>query len=82
MCKAAYVCMAIDMNGFKDILGIWIGEIESSKFWLYVCNNLKNRGVKKKLIACMDGLKGFPEAIKATYLGVNIQYSIIHQIEN
>lgn len=80
--KAAYICMGIDMEGYKDILGIWIGEAEGAKFWLGVCNDLKNRGVKDILIACMDGLKGLPDAIKAVFPEVNIQSCIIHQIRN
>lgn len=80
--KAAYICMSLDMRGYKDILGIWIGEQEGAKFWLSVCNDLKNRGVKDILIACMDGLKGFPEAIKTVFPNVNIQNCIIHQIRN
>lgn len=80
--KAAYVCMALDVKGHKDILGIWIGEQEGSKYWLSVCNDLKNRGVKDILIACMDGLKGLPEAIKVVFPEVNIQNCIIHQIRN
>ena len=80
--RAAYVCMALDMKGYKDILGIWIGEQESSKFWLQVCNDLKNRGVKDIIIACMDGLKGLPQAIKVVFPNVNIQSCIIHQIRN
>jgi putative transposase len=80
--KAAYICMAIDINGHKDILGIWIGEQESSKFWLMVCNDLKNRGVEDILIACMDGLNGLPDAIKAVYPNVTIQSCIIHEIRN
>ena len=82
MCKAAYICMGIDMNGYKDILGIWIGEAEGAKFWLSVCNDLSNRGVKDILIACMDGLKGLPEAIKAVFPEVSIQSCIVHQIRN
>ena len=74
--------MGIDMEGYKDILGIWIGEAEGAKFWLGVCNDLKNRGVKDILIACMDGLKGLPDAIKAVFPEVNIQSCIIHQIRN
>ncbi len=70
------------MRGYKDILGIWIGEQEGAKFWLSVCNDLKNRGVKDILIACMDGLKGLPEAIKTVFPNVNIQNCIIHQIRN
>jgi putative transposase len=80
--KAAYVCMALDVKGHKDILGIWVGEQEGAKYWLSVCNDLKNRVVKDILIACMDGLKGLPEAIKVVFPEVNIQNCIIHQIRN
>lgn len=80
--KAAYICLGIDMEGYKDILGIWIGEAEGAKFWLGVCNDLKNRGVKDILIACMDGLKGLPDAIRAVFPEVSIQSCIIHQIRN
>lgn len=80
--KAAYICMALDMDGKKDILGIWIGESEGAKFWLSVCNDLKNRGLNDILIACMDGLKGLPEAIRTVYPDVNIQTCIVHQIRN
>jgi putative transposase len=80
--KAAYICMALDIKGYKDILGIWIGEQEGAKFWLSVCNDLKNRGVRDIIIACMDGLKGLPEAIKTVFPNVNIQSCIIHQIRN
>jgi transposase-like protein len=80
--KAAYICMAIDMKGYKDILGIWIGEQEGAKFWLSVCNDLKNRGVKDIIISCMDGLKGLPDAIKTVFPQVNIQNCIVHQIRN
>ena len=80
--KAAYICMGIDMEGYKDILGIWIGEAEGAKFWLSVCNDLSNRGVKDILIACMDGLRGLPDAIRAVFPNVCIQNCIIHQIRN
>ena len=80
--KAAYICMGVDMEGYKDILGIWIGEAEGAKFWLSVCNDLNNRGVKDILIACMDGLRGLPDAIKAVFPKVCIQNCIIHQIRN
>lgn len=82
MSKAAYICLGIDMNGYKDILGIWIGEAEGAKFWLSICNDLNNRGVKDILIACMDGLRGLPEAIKAVFPNVCIQNCIVHQIRN
>lgn len=80
--KAAYICMALYMQGKKDILGIWIGKSEGAKFWLSVCNYLKNRGFKDILIACMNGLKGLPKAIKTVYPDVNIQTCIVHQIRN
>ena len=80
--KAAYICLGVDLNGYKDILGIWIGEAEGAKFWLSVCNDLSNRGVKDVCIACMDGLKGLPEAIKTVFPNVCIQSCIIHQIRN
>lgn len=80
--KAAYICLAINKEGYKDILGIWIGESEGAKFWLSVCNDLKNRGVQDILIACVDGLKGFPEAIKTVFPETEIQTCIIHQIRN
>jgi len=59
--KAAYIALGINGEGYKDILGIWIGENEGAKFWLKVCNELKNRGVEDILIVCIDGLKGFPK---------------------
>lgn len=80
--KAVYICMGVDMEGRKDILGLWVGENESSKFWLSVINDLKNRGVEDILIACIDGLAGFPEAIAAVYPQTEIQRCIIHQIRN
>lgn len=65
--KAAYVVLGITMEGTKDILGFWIGEHESSKFWLTVMNDLKSRGVSEVYLFCVDGLKGFKEAINAIY---------------
>lgn len=80
--KAVYIAIGINMEGFKEVLGMWIGENESAKFWLSVMNGLKNRGVKDILIACVDGLTGFPEAIEAVYPQTEIQQCIIHQIRN
>jgi len=80
--KTAYVVFAITIEGKKDILGIWIGEAESSKFWMTVLADLKNRGVKDILIASVDGLKGFEEAIRATFPKTEIQKCIVHQIRN
>jgi transposase-like protein len=80
--KAAYAAIGIDLDGHKDVLGIWVGENESSKFWLSIMNGMRNRGVKDILIACIDGLTGFPEAITAAFPKTQIQQCIIHQIRN
>ena len=80
--KAVYICLGYTLEGYKDILGIWVDEAEGAKFWLSICNDLKNRGVKKILIACMDGLKGLPQAIKTVFPTVDIQTCIVHQIRN
>lgn len=80
--KAAYIGLGINQDGYKDVVGIWVGENEGAKFWLGVCNELKNRGVEDILIACIDGLKGFPEAIKTVFPNTTIQSCIIHQIRN
>lgn len=78
--KAAYVVVGIDEDGYKDVLGLWIGENETSKFWLKVLTDMKNRGVLHVSVFSIDGLPGFPEAIKATYPNAIIQRCIIHQI--
>lgn len=80
--KAAYVVIGIDLDGHKDVLGIWIGENESAKFWLHVLNELKNRGVQDILITSVDNLRGFTEAISACYPKTEIQKCVIHQIRN
>lgn len=80
--KAAYSVLAINMDGYKEILGIWVGGNESSKFWLGVLNDLKNRGVEDILIACKDGLSGFSEAISSVFPKTEIQLCVIHQIRN
>lgn len=80
VCKAAYVVLGVNIDGEKEVLGIWVGANESSKFWLSVLNDLKNRGVENVLIFCVDGLKGFKEAIEATYPKAKIQRCIIHQL--
>jgi putative transposase len=80
--RAAYICQGIGQDGMKDILGIWIGENEGAKFWLGVCNELRNRGVEDILIACIDGLNGFPDAIRTAFPKTTIQLCIIHQIRN
>jgi putative transposase len=80
--KAAYTCLGIDLQGQKDMFGIWIGQAESSKFWMGVLTELKNRGVKDILIACVDGLKGFTEAIESVFPNTTVQKCVIHQIRN
>lgn len=80
--KAAYVVLGVNLEGFKDILGIWIGENESSKFWLGVLNELKNRGLEDVLIFSVDGLTGLKEAIEAAYPNSEVQRCIIHQLRN
>lgn len=80
--KCSYTVLGIDEEGHKDLLGLWVGESESSKFWLSVLNQLKNRGVEDVLIVCIDGLNGFPEAIKAVFPKSEIQLCIIHQVRN
>lgn len=80
--KAAYVVLGVNMDGEKEVLGIWIGANESSKFWLSVLNDLRNRGVQDVLVFCVDGLNGFKEAIGAVYPFAKIQRCIIHQIRS
>jgi putative transposase len=80
--KAAYIAIGTDLEGRKDVLGIWLGATESSKYWLSVLNGLKNRGVEDILIASIDGLSGFVEAINVAYPKTEVQRCIIHQIRN
>ena len=80
--KAAYVVLGITMDGRKDILGVWIGEHESSKFWLNVLNDLKSRGVLDVYLFCTDGLCGMMEAIRAVYPNSRLQRCIVHQIRS
>ncbi len=80
--KAVYIAIGINMDGIKDVLGMWIGENESAKFWLSVMNGMRNRGVEDILIACVDGLTGFASAIEAVFPHTEIQQCILHQIRN
>ncbi len=80
--KAVYIVIGINMEGRKDVLGMYVGENESAKYWMSVINGLKNRGIKDILIACVDGLNGFPQAIEAAFPDTEIQQCIIHQIRN
>ncbi|MBA4313043.1 MAG: IS256 family transposase [Chlorobiaceae bacterium] len=78
--KAAYTALGVDINGKKDLLGLWVGQVEGSHFWLNIMTELKNRGVEDILISCIDGLKGFPEAINTVFPKTEIQLCVIHLI--
>lgn len=80
--KASYIMLGVNMEGQKEILGIWIGENEGAKYWLGLLNELRNRGVQDMLICCIDGLTGFSEAIKTVFPNAQIQQCVIHQIRN
>lgn len=80
--KAVYIAIGVDMDGRKDVLGMWVGENESAKFWAGVLNSLRNRGVEDILIACTDNLTGFSQAIEAVFPKTDIQNCIIHQLRN
>jgi transposase-like protein len=80
--KAVYLVIGIDFDGNKDVLGMWVGEHETSKFWLTVLNELKNRGVEDILICSVDNLTGFSDAITACFPNTEIQKCIVHQIRN
>ncbi len=80
--KAVYLALGVRADGRKEILGLWIEQTEGAKFWLRVMNELKNRGVEDVLIAVVDGLKGFPEAITAVFPEAQVQTCIVHLIRN
>jgi putative transposase len=80
--QAVYLALGINLDGHKELLGLWIGESEGAKFWLGVLTELHNRGVEDILIACVDGLKGFPEAIETVYPKTQVQLCIIHLVRH
>ncbi len=80
--KAVYLALGVNVEGHKELLGMWISENEGAKFWLNVLTELQNRGVKDILIACVDGLKGFPDAINTVYPETQIQLCIVHMVRN
>ena len=80
--RAVYVAIGINLDGKKDVLGMWVGENESARYWTVVLNSLKNRGVEDILIACTDNLTGFSQAIEAVFPKTDIQNCIIHQLRN
>ena len=80
--KAVYLALGINLEGEKELLGMWLGETEGAKFWLNIFNELKNRGVQDCFIACVDGLRGLPEAIETVYPHTQVQLCIVHQVRN
>jgi putative transposase len=80
--KAVYIAIGVNLDGHKEVLGMWVGENESAKFWATVLNGLRNRGVEDIFIACTDNLSGFSEAIEAVFPKTEIQNCILHQIRN
>lgn len=80
--KSVYLALGVNMEGRKELLGMWLSENEGAKFWLSVLTEIQNRGVKDILIACVDGLKGFPDAINTVYPETQIQLCIVHMIRN
>jgi putative transposase len=80
--KAIYLALGVNLEGQKELLGLWISENEGAKFWLNVLTELQNRGVKGILIACVDGLAGFPDAINAAFPDTQIQLCIVHMVRN
>lgn len=80
--KAVYLAIGVNLAGSKEVLGLWIAQTEGAKFWLQVVTELKTRGVQDIFIACVDGLKGFPEAIEAVYPKAAVQLCIVHMVRN
>ncbi len=80
--KSIYLALGVNLEGQKELLGMWISENEGARFWLSILTELKNRGLEQILIACVDGLSGFPEAIEAAYPAAKVQLCIIHQVRN
>lgn len=80
--KSVYLALGVNMEGQKELLGMWLSENEGAKFWLNVLTELQNRGVKDIFIACVDGLKGFPDAINTAFPNTQIQLCIVHMVRN
>jgi len=80
--KSVYLALGVNLEGQKELLGMWLSENEGAKFWLNVLTELQNRGVKDILIACVDGLKGFPDAINTVFPNTHIQLCIVHMVRN
>jgi putative transposase len=80
--RACYLALGVTLEGDRDVLGLWFQETEGAKFWMQVLSELKQRGIQDILICCVDGLKGFPEAIEAVYPTTTVQTCIVHLIRN
>ncbi len=80
--QAVYLALGVNMDGEKELLGLWMAQNEGAKFWLGVLNELKNRGVEDLFIACVDGLSGFPEAVEAAFPQTQVQLCIVHMVRN
>ena len=80
--RSMYVALGVNLEGHKELLGLWLSDTEGAKFWLSVLTELRNRGVEDILIACVDGLKGFPEAIGSEYPQTQVQLCIVHMVRN
>ena len=80
--KALYLALGINMDGKKEVLGFYLNETEGAKFWMSVLTDLKNRGIEDIFIACMDGLTGFPDAVRAVYPKTKVQLCIVHMVRN
>ena len=80
--KSIYLALGINLEGHQELLGLWLSENEGAKFWLSVLTELKTRGVEQILIACVDGLSGFPDAINTVYPAAKVQLCIVHMVRN
>lgn len=80
--KVVYICLGVNVEGYQEVLGLWMAENEGAHFWLSVLNDLRSRGVEDILIACVDGLTGFPDAIESVFPNTDVQLCIVHQIRN
>ncbi len=80
--KAVHLAIGVTLAGNKEVLGLWLGQTEGAKLWLQIVTELKNRGVKDVIIACVDGLKGFPEAIETVFPNAQVQLCIVHMVRH
>jgi putative transposase len=80
--RAVFIGIGVTLEGSKEVLGLWTNATEGAKFWLQILTEIRNRGVQDILIACVDGLKGFPEAIQSVYPKTQVQLCIVHMVRN